>query len=92
LKTGRFADPQTTLEITKKFSGLGHRDGFGRADIDARAAIAAGVGVNDGQTVLHLDCIQRARFDTGFASGAFCFINYCCHEKTPIMRKKAVND
>jgi hypothetical protein len=87
IEKGRSAQPQTTLEVSgMTIAELGHRNSFGRANIDACAAIAASVVVDDGQAVLHLDRIERARFDTGFAPSAFCLINYCCHEKTPIMK------
>jgi hypothetical protein len=82
---GWSAQPQTTLEITRNSAaGLVHRNGFGRADIDARAAIAARIGIDDGQSVLHLDRIQRARLDASLTPGAFFLINYGCHEISPI--------
>jgi hypothetical protein len=82
---------QTTLELTRKcVAELVHRNGFGRANVHARTAIAASVAIDDGQPVLHLDRVQRARFDAGLTTGAFFFINYGCHEFSPIQLKKAV--
>jgi hypothetical protein len=58
-------------------------DRFDRADVDARAAIAAGVGIDDRQTVFHRNRIQRAGLHACFASGTLFRVNYCCHETSP---------
>jgi hypothetical protein len=40
-----------------------YRDGFGWANVDTSAAIAAGLRVDDGVIVFHRDSVQRAGFN-----------------------------
>jgi hypothetical protein len=54
-------------------------DRLDRAGVGACAAIAAGIGVNHGQTILHRNRFQRARLDTRLTSGAFFSVYYGCH-------------
>jgi hypothetical protein len=63
-----------------------HGDRFHRAYVHARAAIAAGIGIDYGQTVFHRNGVQRARLDTSLATGALFRINYCWHELSPKAR------
>jgi hypothetical protein len=60
-------------------SRLVEADSFDRAHVDARAAIAARIGINDGQAILHRNRLQRARLDASFTSGAFLSVDYGCH-------------
>jgi hypothetical protein len=57
------------------------RDCLHWAGVDASSAIAASIGVNHGNAVLHGYRAERARFDTGFTSGAFFLVHNGCHQK-----------
>jgi hypothetical protein len=54
-------------------------DGFNRANVDARAAIAAGIRIDDGYAVLHRNRVQGAGINTGLTSGALLGVYFCCH-------------
>jgi hypothetical protein len=54
-------------------------DRFDGAHVDARAAIAARIGVDDGPAILHGNRVQGARIDTRLTSGAFFSVYNCCH-------------
>jgi hypothetical protein len=60
-------------------ASLVDRDGFGRANVDAGAAIAAHVFINDGLAVFDFDGIQRTRINALFTTGALFGINLSCH-------------
>jgi hypothetical protein len=47
------------------------RNRFDGTDVDARAAVAAGLGVNHGFAIFHGNGGKGAGFDAGFTSGAF---------------------
>jgi hypothetical protein len=60
-------------------AGLFYADRFDRAHVDACAAVAASVRVDDGQPLVHFDCIERTGINACFTTGAFFGVYYCCH-------------
>jgi hypothetical protein len=65
---------------TSNTMNLVKRNRFDRANVDASAATAARIGVNNGHAVLHRNRIQGARLDARFTTGALFSVDYCCHE------------
>lgn len=63
--------------------GLLHADRFGGAHVDASAAIATRIGVDDGDPILHCNRIEGARINAGFTSGALFRIYDGCHYVSP---------
>jgi hypothetical protein len=54
-------------------------DRFDRANVDARAAIATGIFVTDGDIALHFERVERATVNTFATTGTFFFVNNRCH-------------
>ena len=81
----RFA-PATPAGLSRQ--SLVERNRFDRADVDARAAIAARLGVDDRDVVHHGNRVQRAGVYTGFTTGASFRIHYCWHLLAPVNNSK----
>ncbi len=54
-------------------------DGFNRTNVDARAAIAAGLSIHRGHVFLQLEGLQGARFDALATAGAGFSVNFRYH-------------
>jgi len=67
-----------------------HTDSFGRAGVNANAAIDTGVDVNHRLVINHFDCLARAFFHAGFTAVAFFLIYDSRHLRSPF-KKTAQN-